>query len=64
MKLLIMSDLHLEMHADGGAEFIRSLDPTGVDGGDARARSLSPDFNPTSVPIAPTLNLLTTQSCR
>ena len=28
MKLLIMSDLHLEMHADGGAEFIRSLDPS------------------------------------
>ena len=31
MKLQIMSDLHLEMHADRGAEFIRSLDPTGVD---------------------------------
>ena len=31
MKLQIMSDLHLEMHADRGAEFIRELDPTGVD---------------------------------
>jgi predicted phosphodiesterase len=31
MKLQIMSDLHLEMHADGGAAFIRALDPTGVD---------------------------------
>ena len=31
MKLQIMSDLHLEMHADRGAEFIRNSDPTGVD---------------------------------
>ena len=31
MKIQVMSDLHLEMHADGGAEFIRELDPTGVD---------------------------------
>ena len=31
MKLQIMSDLHLEMHADGGAELIRGLDATGVD---------------------------------
>lgn len=31
MRLQIMSDLHFEMHADGGAEFIRHLDPTGVD---------------------------------
>jgi predicted MPP superfamily phosphohydrolase len=31
VKLHIMSDLHLEMHADGGAELIRGLDPTGVD---------------------------------
>jgi predicted phosphodiesterase len=31
MKLQIMSDLHLEMHADSGAELIRDLDPTGVD---------------------------------
>ena len=31
MKLQIMSDLHFEMHADGGAQFIRQLDPTGVD---------------------------------
>ena len=30
MKLQIMSDLHFEMHADGGAELIRELDPTGV----------------------------------
>jgi predicted phosphodiesterase len=26
-----MSDLHLEMHADGGAGFVRALDPAGVD---------------------------------
>jgi predicted phosphodiesterase len=26
-----MSDLHFEMHADGGAGLIRELDPTGVD---------------------------------
>jgi predicted phosphodiesterase len=31
MNLQIMSDLHFEMHADGGAGFIRELDPTGVD---------------------------------
>lgn len=31
MKLQTMSDLHLEMHAEGGAELIRELDPTGVD---------------------------------
>src|SRR4029078_11585114 len=31
MKLQIMSDLHFEMHADGVAELIRELDPTGVD---------------------------------
>jgi len=31
MKLAIMSDLHLEFHKDGGKEFIKSLDPTGVD---------------------------------
>jgi predicted phosphodiesterase len=31
MKLQIMSDLHMEMHADRGAEFIRDLDSTGVD---------------------------------
>ena len=31
MKLQIMSDLHFEMHADGGAELIRELDQTGVD---------------------------------
>jgi predicted phosphodiesterase len=31
MKLQIMSDLHLEMHADGGADMLRKLDPTGVD---------------------------------
>jgi predicted phosphodiesterase len=31
MKLQVMSDLHFEMHADGGAQFIRQLDPTGVD---------------------------------
>jgi predicted phosphodiesterase len=31
VKLQIMSDLHFEMHADGGAGLIRELDPTGVD---------------------------------
>jgi predicted phosphodiesterase len=31
MKLQIMSDLHLEMHADQGASFLDALDPTGVD---------------------------------
>jgi len=31
MQLQIMSDLHLEMHADRGAAFVRALDPTGVD---------------------------------
>jgi predicted phosphodiesterase len=31
MKLQIMSDLHLEMHADHGAAFFDALDPTGVD---------------------------------
>ena len=31
MNLQIMSDLHFEMHADGGAGLIRELDPTGVD---------------------------------
>ena len=31
MKLQIMSDLHLEMHADHGAGFLRALEPTGVD---------------------------------
>jgi len=27
----VMSDLHLEFHADRGREFVKSLDPTGVD---------------------------------
>jgi predicted phosphodiesterase len=31
MKLQVMSDLHLEMHADKGAGFLRELDPAGVD---------------------------------
>jgi predicted phosphodiesterase len=31
MTLQIMSDLHLEMHADRGAAFLGALDPTGVD---------------------------------
>jgi predicted phosphodiesterase len=31
MKIQVMSDLHLEMHADGGAELIRELDSTGID---------------------------------
>lgn len=29
--LQLMSDLHLEMHRDKGAEFLANLDPTGVD---------------------------------
>lgn len=31
MNLLVMSDLHLDFHRDGGKCFIGSLDPTGVD---------------------------------
>jgi predicted phosphodiesterase len=31
MRLQLMSDLHLEMHADRGAGFIRSLEPAGID---------------------------------
>lgn len=31
MKLLVMSDLHLEFHRDDGEEFIGSLDPVGID---------------------------------
>jgi predicted phosphodiesterase len=31
VKLQIMSDLHFEMHADGGAGLIRELDPSGVE---------------------------------
>jgi predicted phosphodiesterase len=31
MKLQILSDLHLEMHADGGSGLIRELDPAGID---------------------------------
>ncbi len=31
MRIQLMSDLHLEFHADGGASFVESLDPTGVD---------------------------------
>jgi predicted phosphodiesterase len=47
MKLQIMSDLHFEMHADGGAAFVRALDPAGVDvlvlaGDIASARSYEP----------------------
>jgi predicted phosphodiesterase len=29
--LQLLSDLHLEMHADGGKQFLASLDPSGVD---------------------------------
>jgi predicted phosphodiesterase len=31
MLIQLMSDLHLEHHRDGGAAFLDSLDPTGVD---------------------------------
>lgn len=31
MRVQILSDLHLEFHADGGDSFLRSLDPSGVD---------------------------------
>jgi Icc-related predicted phosphoesterase len=31
MRILPLSDLHFEFHADEGKEFVRSLDPTGVD---------------------------------
>jgi Icc-related predicted phosphoesterase len=31
MRLLALSDLHLEFHEDGGREFLRSLDPRAAD---------------------------------
>jgi predicted phosphodiesterase len=31
MHVLPLSDLHFEFHADGGKEFVESLDPSGVD---------------------------------
>lgn len=31
LRTLVMSDLHFEFHADGGAQFVESLDPTGID---------------------------------
>ncbi|HOU90950.1 MAG TPA: metallophosphoesterase [Polyangiaceae bacterium] len=31
MRIQVMSDLHLELHADGGAALVEALDPTGVD---------------------------------
>jgi predicted phosphodiesterase len=31
MKIQLLSDLHFEFHADGGASFVESLDPSGVD---------------------------------
>lgn len=31
MRLQVMSDLHLEMHRDAGAEFVQQLEPSGVD---------------------------------
>ena len=27
MKILVVSDLHLEFHEDGGREFLQTLDP-------------------------------------
>jgi predicted phosphodiesterase len=31
MRILVMSDSHVEFHSDGGASFVESLDPTGID---------------------------------
>jgi Icc-related predicted phosphoesterase len=31
MKVLVVSDLHLEFHEDGGREFLRALDPRAAD---------------------------------
>jgi Icc-related predicted phosphoesterase len=31
LKLQLMSDIHVEFHADGGASFLDALDPMGVD---------------------------------
>jgi predicted phosphodiesterase len=31
MRLQLLSDVHVEFHADGGRDFVRSLDPEGVD---------------------------------
>ena len=31
MRLQVLSDLHFELHADDGASFVDSLDPTGID---------------------------------
>jgi Icc-related predicted phosphoesterase len=31
MRLQLLSDVHSEFHADGGRDFVRSLDPEGVD---------------------------------
>ena len=31
MKLQILSDIHIEHHMDGGRDFVKSMDPTGVD---------------------------------
>jgi predicted MPP superfamily phosphohydrolase len=56
MKLQIMSDLHFEMHADGGAELIRELDPTGVDvlvmAGDITMARHYPDLASVFKPLA------------
>ena len=31
MRILVMSDLHVEFHEDAGASFVASVDPTGID---------------------------------
>lgn len=31
LTIQLLSDLHLELHSDGGAQYIETLDPTGVD---------------------------------
>jgi predicted phosphodiesterase len=56
MRLQIMSDLHLEMHADGGAGLIRELDPTDVDvlvlAGDITMARHYPDLESVFKPLA------------
>jgi len=47
MRIQVLSDLHFEFHRDGGAAFVRGLDPSGVDApvvaGDLATRRLLRD---------------------
>jgi predicted phosphodiesterase len=47
MRIQVLSDLHIEVHADRGDSFVRSLDPTGVDvlvlAGDIAAGEIIPE---------------------